>query len=133
MLQAKRGKKSAVSIDVIPAIQQPVPMPAKVKEAVKPKAKGTISGDANEGNLDDVAAFPPQPVDVVTSGKIVNAFAAIGFTLPALEKEHGKPMSEWTTLDVPKLRHRLAEMKQQQAEIKAQAADIAQPDAGIVL
>lgn len=133
MLQAKRGKKSAVSIDVIPAIQQPVPMPTKVKEAVKPKAKGTISGDANEGNLDDVAAFPPQKADPVQLGKCINAYASIGFTLPMLEKEYGKPTDQWTTADIDDAREMFKAMKQQQAEAKAQAADMAQPDAGIVL
>ena len=111
----------------------PTPMPTKVKEAVKPKAKGTISGDPNEGNLDDVAAFPPQKADPVQLGTCINAYASIGFTLPMLEKEYGKPTDQWTTADIDDAREMFKAMKQQQAEIKAQADDMAQPDAGIVL
>ncbi len=127
MLQAKRGKKSAVSIDVIPPIQKPTPMPQEVKakgaalRGEKP-VRGTISGDANEGNLDDVAAFA-QPADEITKGKVVQAFSQIGFTLPMLEKEFGKPMSDWLTSDIPDLRDVLKSKKIEQDQIKAQGEE----------
>ena len=125
MLQAKRGKKSAVSIDVIPAPQKPVPMPAKVKEAaaaLKPHAKGTISGDPLEGDLTGIG--PDRPADEEIKGRVIHAYASIGFTLPALEKEYGKPMADWMESDIPDLREMLMAMKIEQANAKTAAAEM---------
>lgn len=125
MLQAKRGKKSAVSIDVIPPIQKPVPMPAKVKEAaaaLKPHAKGTISGDPLEGDLTGIG--PDRPADEEIKGRVIHAYASIGFTLPALEKEYGKPMADWMESDIPDLREMLKAMKIEQANAKTAAAEM---------
>lgn len=120
MLQAKRGKKSAVSIDVIPPIQKPVPMPAKVKEAAaaltKP-ARGTISGDALEGDLTGVGE--DRPADEVTKGKVINAFAGIGYDQPKLEAEYGKPLAEWMESDVVEARELLKALRISAAQAKA--------------
>lgn len=97
------------------AKEVPAAVKAKVEEIKKPKAKGTISGDANEGNLDDVGAF--KPTDEVL-GKVIHAFAAIGFTLPQLEAEYGKPLDQWVHDDVAEARELLKSMKIQQAQIK---------------
>lgn len=105
MLSTKRGKKSAVSIDVIPPIQKPVPMPSKVKEAaaaITKPARGTISGDALESDLTGVGE--DRPVDEVTKGKVINAFAAIGYDQPKLEAEYGKKVSIFVESDVKKAR-----------------------------
>lgn len=128
MLAAKRGKKSQVSIDVIPAPQKPVPMPAKVKEKaaeIQKPARGTISGDPLEGDLTGVG--PDRPASEEVKGKVIHAFASIGFTLPALEKEYGKPMDEWMESDIPELRQVLGVMKKEQAAIKAAAESGQQP------
>ena len=121
MLQSKRGKKSAVSIDVIPPIQKPTPMPAKVKEAaasLKPHAKGTISGDPSEGDLTGIGEPPPasDKPDGATLSQVINAFATkLSMTVPMIEAEYNKPMSEWTNADVAEARelfkHLLAERK----------------------
>ncbi len=121
---------------------KPTPMPEaikaskeKLKAAAKPKPaviEGTatnISGDANEGNLNDVGAFD-KPADDVTKGKIVHAFSQIGFTLPALEKEYAKPMSEWMESDIPYLRQLLKDMK---ADLAAMQAQQQQPEGEGVL
>ncbi len=103
----------------------PAAVKAKVVEIQQPVAAvptTNISGDPNEGNLDDVAAFA-QPADEVTKGKVIHAFAQIGFDLPQLEKEYGKPMSDWLTTDIPELREVLKSMKIQQAQIKAAAQE----------
>ncbi len=101
------------------------PMPAKVKEAL---AKGTISGDPNEGNLDDIAAFKPTQE---TLGKVIHAFASIGFTLPMLEKEYGKPISEWMNDDVAEARELLKALKIAQSQAKEAGAEMAaNPDGG---
>ena len=129
MLQSKRGKKSAVSIDVIPAPQKPTPMPAKVKEAaaaLKPHAKGTISGDPSEGDLTGIGE-PPPPADKpdgATLGLLITAFASnLSMTLPMIEAEFArhiktdkvKRMEDWTNADVTEARelfkHLLAERK----------------------
>lgn len=105
MLSTRRGKKSAVSIDVIPPIQKPVPMPAEVKEAaaaITKPARGTISGDALEGDLTGVGE--DRPADEVTKGKVINAFAAIGYDQPKLEAEYGKKVSIFMESDVTKAR-----------------------------
>ena len=122
MLAAKRGKKSQVSIDVIPPVQQPSPMPPKVKEKaaeIQKPARGTVSGDPLEGDLTGVG--PDRPASEEVKGKVIHAFASIGFTLPALEKEYGKPMDEWMESDIPELRKVLGAMKIKQAQIKAAA------------
>ena len=121
MLQAKRGKKSAVSIDVMPPIQKPTPMPAKVKEAAaapKPHANGTISGDPSEGDLSGIAEPPPaaDKPDGATLSQVINAFATkLNMTAPMIEAEYNKPMADWTNADVAEARelfkHLLAERK----------------------
>lgn len=122
MLSTKRGKKSAVSIDVIPPVQKPVPMPAKVKEAAaaltKP-ARGTISGDALEGDLTGVGE--DRHADEVTKGKVINAFAGIGYDQPKLEAEYGKPLAEWMESDVVEARELLKALKISAAQAKAAA------------
>jgi len=122
MLAAKRGKKSQVSIDVISPVQQPTPMPQNVKEKaaeIQKPARGTVSGDPLEGDLTGVGIDRPASEEV--KGKVIHAFASIGFTLPQLEKEYGKPMDEWMESDIPELRQVLGAMKIEQAQIKAAA------------
>ena len=109
-----------------PKPQAPKPttkeVPAKVKEKVaeiqKP-ARGTISGDPLEGDLTGIGSDRPASEEV--KGKVIHAFASIGFTLPQLEKEYGKPMDEWMESDIPELRQVLGAMKIEQAQIKAAA------------
>ena len=122
MLAAKRGKKSQVSIDVIPPVQQPTPMPQNVKEKaaeIQKPARGTVSGDPLEGDLTGIGSDRPASEEV--KGKVIHAFASIGFTLPQLEKEYGKPMDEWMESDIPELRQVLGAKKIEQAQIKAAA------------
>ena len=129
MLSTKRGKKSAVSIDVIPPIQKPVPMPAKVKEAAaviqkpaeQPHARGTISGNALEGDLMGIGSNPP--ADETTKAKVLRAFAGIGYDQPMLEAEYGKPLSDWMELDVVEARELLKALKVSAANVKEQAAN----------
>ena len=100
-------------------------VPAKVKEKAaeiqKPHAKGTISGDEFEGDLTGVG--PDRPADEATKGRVIHAYAGIGFTLPQLVKEFGKPYVEWMESDIPDLREMLKAMKIEQAQIKAQGAE----------
>jgi hypothetical protein len=123
MLQAKRGKKSAVSIDVIPPIQKPTPMPQEVKakgatlRGEKP-VRGTISGDPSEGDLSGIAEPPPaaDKPDGATLSQVINAFATkLSMTAPMIEAEYNKQMAEWTNADVAEARelfkHLLAERK----------------------
>jgi hypothetical protein len=122
MLQAKRGKKSAVSIDVIPPIQKPVPMPAKVKEAaavITKPARGTISGNALEGDL--IGVGPDRPADEATKAKVIRAFAVIGYDQPMLEAEYGKPLAEWMESDVVEARELLKALTITAANAKAAA------------
>ena len=134
MLSAKRGKKAQVSIDVIPAAKKvpAAPTPKPLPEASTPKhAKGTISGDASEGDLTGIGE-PPPPADKpdgATLGQVINAFATnLSMTAPMIEAEYNKrmaiklmnpeynkPMAEWTNADVAEARelfkHLLAERK----------------------
>jgi hypothetical protein len=109
-------------------------VPAKVKEKVaeiqKPHANGTISGDPLEGDLTGIG--PDRPADEQTKGKVIHAFASIGFNLPALEKEYGKQMADWMESDIPELREVLKAMKIAAEQAKQQAADMQQPDTGEV-
>lgn len=122
MLASKRGKKSAVSIDVIPPIQKPVPMPAKVKEAaavITKPARGTISGNALEGDL--IGVGPDRPADEATKAKVIRAFAVIGYDQPMLEAEYGKPLSDWMESDVVEARELLKALTITAANAKAAA------------
>ena len=106
------------------AAQKPVAkeVPANVKEKaaeIQKPARGTISGDPLEGDLTGIGSDRPASEEV--KGKVIHAFASIGFTLPALEKEYGKPMDEWMESDIPELRQVLGAMKIEQAQIKAAA------------
>jgi len=124
MLSTKRGKKSAVSIDVIPPIQKPVPMPAKVKEAaavITKPARGTISGNALEGDL--IGVGPDRPADEATKAKVIRAFAVIGYDQPMLEAEYGKPLSDWMESDVVEARELLNALKVTAAQAKAADTD----------
>lgn len=109
-----------------PKPQAPKPatkeVPAKVKEKaaeIQKPARGTISGDPLEGDLTGIGSDRPASEEV--KGKVIHAFASIGFTLPALEKEYGKPMDEWMESDIPELRQVLGAKKIEQAQIKAAA------------
>ena len=119
------------------------PMPAKVKAAAA-KAQGkpvkadltviegesyTVTGDPSEGDLTGVAGNVVKPSGEVIS-KVVNAFAQIGFTLPMLEKEYGKPMSDWVEDDIPELREVLKSLKIEAATLKAAGAEQQQPGEG---
>lgn len=145
MLAAKRGKKSAVKIDSIPT--KPA---AKVQSAVAPKApeapatpmpeyikaKGaamrgeppvapvaTITGDPSEGDLSGIGNNKP---DATALGKVVNAFANIGYTIEQLEAEYGKRIDEWTMDDMDEARQvyalKSAERKQMLADMAAEKA-----------
>ena len=124
-----------VEKDVTPLSQapkpEPTPMPEKVKAAAKGKTiegevkhvRGTISGNPDEGNLDDITP-PPPPVtdkpDGATLSQVINAFATkLNMTAPMIEAEYNKPMAEWTNADVAEARelfkHLLAERKTMEA------------------
>lgn len=114
---------AATGLQGAPAAK-PVPaksMPAKVKEAaaaLKPHAKGTISGDASESDLTGIGEPPPaaDKPDGATLSQVINAFATkLNMTAPMIEAEYNKPMAEWTNADVAEARelfkHLLAERK----------------------
>ncbi len=99
---------------------KPVPMPAKVKEAVSTKpAKDTISGNALEGDLTGIGE--DRPADEVTKGKVIRAFAGIGYDQPMLEAEYGKPLSDWMESDVVEARELLKALTITAANAKAAA------------
>lgn len=132
MLTTTRSKRSEYTVE---PLQQPTPMPAKVKQAAasikKPSAPAApeinISGDPTEGDLSHMGDIQ---ADEVTKCKVVNAFAQIGFDLPSLEKEYGKPMDQWMESDIPELREVLKSMRIQQAQAKAYAEQQAAGDGG---
>ena len=118
MLSAKRGKKTAVKIDVMPKA-------AKVAPAPKPKPKAaTITGDQNEGDLSEVAPLRPEPEAL---SKMLAAFAGLGMDEAAVEKEYGKPLASWTIEDMAEAREVFKACKVdwelKQVELKSSAAD----------
>lgn len=118
MLSAKRGKKTAVKIDVMPKA-------AKVAPAQKPKPKAaTITGDQNEGDLSEVAPLRPEPEAL---SKMLAAFAGLGMDEAAVEKEYGKALALWTIEDMAEAREVFKACKVdwelKQVELKSSAAD----------
>ena len=100
------------------------PMPAKVKEAaaaLKPHAKGTISGDPSEGDLSGIAEPPPatDKPDGATLSLLINAFASkLNMTAPQIEAEMnlGSPMAEWTNADVAEAREVFKELLRKKSQ-----------------
>lgn len=113
------------------------PMPAKVKEAVKPKktpppaiegTAKTVSGDPNEGNLDDIGTSPAltDKADPVVLSNIVNAFASkLNMTADQIEEALAnwmeaaqvKPLSDWTNKDVDEAREMFKSMMAHKQEV----------------
>lgn len=122
------GNAAAASAPKAPVMPKPTPMPAKVKAAAKGQHNpatidhATITGDPMEGDLSGVG--DDRPCSDETKGLIINAFAKIGFTVPELEKEYGKPMDQWMESDVPELRAVLKSMQIEQKRAKAEAAEL---------
>ena len=116
------------------------PMPAKVKEAaaaLKPHAKGTISGDPNEGNLDDITPPPPPAADKpdgATLSQVINAFATkLSMTAPMIEAEMnlGRPMAEWTNADVAEAREVFKELLRKKSQPQKTIGEDGLPDGEI--
>ena len=128
MLSTKRGKKSAVSIDVIPAPQKPTPMPAKVKEAAKKMtstaapvaAKDTISGDPDEGNLDIPGVFDPVKPAQDKLDAMLGAFQKqLGMTQQQVEKEcNFGPVADWTVEQFDEAREVFKALKIERAAVQ---------------
>lgn len=82
----------------------------------KPPIEGTaetITGDPSEGDISGIGASKP---DVGTMRKLVAAFASIGYDIPALEKEYGKNLDDWTSADIPEAREVFALLKAQRSQ-----------------
>jgi hypothetical protein len=125
MLTTTRSKRSEYTVE---PLQATVPMPEKVKKAAaaiqqppKPAKVATVSGDPAESDLSGIG--PDRPADEAVKGKVVHAFAQIGFDLAMLENEYGKPMSEWMESDIPELREVLKALKIEAANAKAAGAE----------
>jgi len=132
-------KSSAAYVKPAAPAAKPAPMPdaikaskEKMKAAAKPEhsvIEGTatvvpsinVSGDPAESDLSGIG--PDRPADEAVKGKVVHAFAQIGFTLPMLETEYGKPMSDWMESDIPELREVLKSLKIEAANAKAAGAE----------
>ena len=140
MLSAKRGKKAQVSIDVIPAAKKKAaaPTPTPLPEASTPKhAKGTISGDASEGDMSGIGEPPPaaDKPDGATLSQVINAFATkLNMTAPMIEAEYNKPMDQWTNADVAEARELFKHLLNERKAMAASAlgADISSAPAGEV-
>ena len=137
MLAAKRGKKSQVSINVIPAIQKPTPMPEKVKSAAavankqKPAAPSepSISGDPSEGelNIPGVAGFDPalsKPAQDKLDAMLGAFQKQLGMTQQQVEKEcNFGPVADWTVDQFDEAREVFKAMKIDRAAI-AQGSEV---------
>lgn len=68
-------------------------------EVIKPHARGTITGDASEGDLSMIPLVPKADMD-----KMLAAFAKIGMDEAAVEAEYNKPIKDWTVEDFAEAR-----------------------------
>lgn len=73
----------------------------------KPHARGTITGDADEGDLSMIPSIPKADID-----KMLAAFAKIGMDSAAVEREYNKPLASWTVEDLTEARAVFKECKQ---------------------
>jgi hypothetical protein len=113
---------AATGLQGAPQQQAPKPAPAPKPTPAKKHAKGTISGNPDEGDLSGIAPPPPaaDKPDGATLSQVINAFATkLNMTAPMIEAEYNKPMDQWTNADVAEARelfkHLLAERKAMEA------------------
>ena len=144
MLSTKRGKKTAISIDVIAPVKvealkpsapvTPMPQEVKAKAAVlrgesPVAAADSITGDPSE---DDLSVINPQKPTPEELQKVINAFDSIGYNKEQLEKEYNKKLDDWTAEDLVEARQvyrlKAAERKEMLEQIAAEKA--AKPAAG---
>ena len=108
------------------------PMPEKVKEhgramrgekSAKNHAPQPIEGTATPvsdpsfpAEAGDLSGIGNNKPDIETMRKLVAAFASLGYDIPALEKEYGKPLDDWTADDVPEAREVFRVLKEKQRE-----------------
>jgi len=104
---------------------------AKVNKPVREVIEGTatvVAGDPSfppeAGDLSDVGK--PQKPTEEELGKVVHAFANIGYTIEQLEAEYGKRIDEWTVADMGEAREvyklKAAERKAMLAQMAAEKA-----------
>lgn len=79
-------------------------------EVIKPHARGTISGDAEEGNLDDGLPLITKPSQADID-KMLAVFAKIGMDADAVASEYGKPIADWIVEDMAEARDLYKELK----------------------
>ena len=120
--------------DITPEPAKPVSMPEKVKAAAA-KVTGktrkpdltviegeatTISGDPNEGNLDDVAAFQTHKPAKEQVDKMLAAFQSqLGMTQQQVETEcNFGPIAEWTVEQFDEAREVFKALKIERAAIQ---------------
>lgn len=111
MLSTKRGKKTAVKIDVLP--KSPVKTAIVDKSTGEigkqnPKVRGTITGDPEESNLSGLGIDKP---DVPTLRKLLATYEKISIDQEYLETVIGKPMAEFNMSDLAELRELYADKK----------------------
>lgn len=93
---------------------------AKVQKPVANVIEGesTVISDPSEGDLSGIGNNKPSEEAL---GKVVHAFANIGYTIEALEAEYGKRIDEWTMADMDEARQvyalKAAERKSMLAKI----------------
>jgi hypothetical protein len=80
------GGKAEIPPQKKPLDKVPPAAKAKAEEIQKPHSRGTISGDASEGDLTGIAGDVVKPSGEVLS-KVIHAFASIGFTAEMLEAD----------------------------------------------
>jgi hypothetical protein len=119
--------------DITPEPAKPVSMPEKVKQAAA-KVAGkahkpdltviegeatTISGDPNEGNLDDIEAFKPtKPAQNKIDAMLAAFQSQLGMTQQQVEKEcNFGPIADWTVEQFDEAREVFKAMKIERAAI----------------
>lgn len=104
-----------------PEKKEPAKQAAPVAESEpKPHARGTISGDASEGDLSQLAPLKPKQEDL---DKMLAAFAKLDMDAETVGNEYGKPVADWTIEDYVEAREWYKMRKQdwdlKQVELKS--------------
>jgi len=139
MLSTKRGKKTAISIDVIApvkvealkpsALATPMPQEVKAKAAVlrgesPVAAADSITGDPSEGDLSGVGA--PQKPTKEQLQMVIDSFDKIAYNREQVEVEYGKKLDDWTMEDWYEAKNvyrlKAAERKEMLEQIAAEKA-----------
>lgn len=118
--EAVKAKAAQMKADSAKAAKQGKPVATVIEGTAKVVTDADPGLPPEAGDLSDIGA--PQKPTQEQLGKVVNAFAGIGYTIEQLEEEYGKRIDEWTMDDMTEARQVYTLKKAERAQMIADIA-----------